>query len=169
MKGLPFTPLPSSERLIPCLNLPHGSLLSVQRSLYRSQNRWGFPDNSVGKESACSAGDPSSIPVLGRSLREGIGYPLQYSWASLVAQMVKRLPAMWETWFRSLDWEDPLEEGMATHFSILAQQSPWTEEPGGLESMGLQRVRYIYCIFFSVLKFWFGIYLFVPLLRFSVF
>ena len=54
--------------------------------------------------------------------------------------MVKILPAVQETWFRSLDWEDPLEEGMATHFSILAQQSPWTEEPGGLESMGLQRV-----------------------------
>ena len=56
--------------------------------------------------------------------------------------MVKILPAVQETWFRSLDWEDPLEEGMATHFSILAQQSPWTEEPGGLESMGLQRVRH---------------------------
>ena len=60
----------------------------------------GFPPNhfSVGKESACNAGDPSSIPGLGRSAGEGIGYPLQYSWASLVAQLVKNLSAMWETW-----------------------------------------------------------------------
>ena len=67
-----------------------------------------FPHSSVGKESACNAEDPSSIPGLGRSAREGIGYPLQYSWASLVAQLVKNLPAMWETWVQSLDWEDPL-------------------------------------------------------------
>ena len=55
---------------------------------------------------------------------EGIGYPLQYSWASLVAQMVKNLPAMRETWVRSLGWEDPLEDGMATHSSILAWRIP---------------------------------------------
>ena len=59
---------------------------------------------------------------------------------SLVAQTVKDLPAMWETWVRSLGWEDPLEEGMATHSSILAWRIPWTEEPGGLQSMGSQRV-----------------------------
>ena len=59
---------------------------------------WGFPDSSVGKESACSAGNLGSIPVLGISAGEGIGYPLQYSWASLVAQLVKNPPAMWETW-----------------------------------------------------------------------
>ena len=58
---------------------------------------WGFPDCSVGKESACYAGDPGSILVLERSAGEGIGYPLQYSWASLVAQLVKNLPAMRET------------------------------------------------------------------------
>ena len=58
----------------------------------------GFPDSSVGKESACSAGDPGSIPGSGRSSGEGTGYPLQYSWASLVAQLVKNPPAMWETW-----------------------------------------------------------------------
>ena len=67
----------------------------------------GFPNNSVGKESACNAGDPNSIPGSGRSAGEGIDYPLQYSWASLVAQIVKNLPAMWETWVRSLGWEDP--------------------------------------------------------------
>ena len=58
----------------------------------------GFPYSSVGKESTCNAGDPSSLPGLGRSAGEGIGYPLQYSWASLVAKLVKNLPAMWETW-----------------------------------------------------------------------
>ena len=63
-------------------------------------------------------------------------------WASLVAQRLKCLPAMWETWVRSLGWEDPLEKEMATHSSILAWKIPWTEEPGGLQSMGLQRVRH---------------------------
>ena len=57
-----------------------------------------------------------------------------------VAQTVKSLPAMQETQVRSLGWEDPLEKGMATHSSILAWEIPWTEEPGGLQSMGLQRV-----------------------------
>ena len=57
-----------------------------------------FPDSLVGKESACNAGDPSLIPGLGRSAGEGIGYPLQQSWASLVAQLVKNLPAMQEAW-----------------------------------------------------------------------
>ena len=71
----------------------------------------GFPDTSVGKESDYNAGDPSSIPGSGRSAGEGIGYPLQYSWASLVAQLVKNLPLMRETWVWSLGWEDPLEEG----------------------------------------------------------
>ena len=62
------------------------------------------------------------------------------TWASLVAQRVKTLPAMWETWVQSLGWEDPLEEGVATHSSILAWRIPWTEEPGGLQSMGSHRV-----------------------------
>ena len=65
-------------------------------------------------------------PGLGRSPGEWIGYPLQCSWASLVAQLVKNLPAMQETWVRSLGWEDPLEEGKATHSSILAWRIPWT-------------------------------------------
>ena len=85
----------------------------------------GFPHSSVGKESACSAGDPSLIPASGRYPGEGIGYPLQYSWASLVAQLVKNLPAVWETWVRSLGWEDPLEKGTATHSSILAWRISW--------------------------------------------
>ena len=106
----------------------------------------GFPDSSVGKEATCNEGDPSSIPELGRSAGEGIDYPPQYSglensmfciehgvaksqsrlrdfhfsWTSLVAQTVKNPSAMQETRVRSLGWEDPLEEGMATHSSILA-------------------------------------------------
>ena len=84
----------------------------------------GFPDSSVGKESACNAGDPSLIPGLGRSSGEGIGYPLQYSWASSVAQLVKNPPATWETWVQSQDWEDPLEKGKATRSSILAWRIP---------------------------------------------
>ena len=99
-------------------------------------------DSSVGKESACNAGDPCLIPGLGRSPGEGIGYSLQYSWASLVIQSVKNLPAMWETCVRALSWEDPLEEDMATDSSILAWRILWTEEPGMLQSMGLQRVRH---------------------------
>ena len=84
------------------------------------------------KESACNAGDPSLIPGSGRSSREGIGYPFQYSWASLVAQMVKNVSVMWETWVQLLGWEDPLEKGIATHSSILAWRIPRTEESGGL-------------------------------------
>ena len=72
--------------------------------------RLGFPGSSTGKESVYNAGDPGFIPGLGRSPGEGIGYPLQYSWAFLVAQMVKNLPAMWEIWVQPLGWEDPLEK-----------------------------------------------------------
>ena len=80
-----------------------------------------FPSGSAGKESACNAGDLGLIPGLGWSPGEGKGYPLQYSWAFPVAQLIKNLPAMWETWVQSLGWEDPLEKGKATHSSIL----PW--------------------------------------------
>ena len=78
----------------------------------------------TGKESTCNAGDPGFIPGLGRSPGEGIGYPLQCFWVSLVAQTVKNLPEMWETWVQSLGWEDHLEEGMTTHSSILAWRIP---------------------------------------------
>ena len=101
----------------------------------------GFPDSSVGKESSCNEGDAGSIPGSGRSPGEGTDYPLQYSWASLMAQLVKNLPAMWETWVQSLGWEDPLEEDMATQSSIIAWETPRTEEPGRLQSMGLQKSR----------------------------
>ena len=94
----------------------------------------GFPDSSVGKESTWNAGNPNSIPGLKRSPGEGIGYPLQYSWASLVAQLVKNLPTIHKTWVPPLGCEDPLEKGKATHFSILARRIQWT-----VESMRLQR------------------------------
>ena len=82
--------------------------------------KMGFPGSSAGKQPACSEGDPRQIPGSGRSPGEGIGYPLQYSWASLVAQMAKNPPATRKTWVRSLGWEDLLEKSMATHSSILA-------------------------------------------------
>ena len=103
----------------------------------------GFLDSSVGKQSACSA-DPSSIPGSGRSPGEGIGYPLQYSRASLVTQLVKNWPAMWETWVWFLGWEDPLEMGMATHSSILAWRVP------GLYSTCDRRVRHDWVTFTSL-------------------
>ena len=84
----------------------------------------GFSDSSVGKEPTCNAGDSGTIPGSGRSRGEGIDYPFQCSWASLVAQSVKNLPAMQETWVRSLGLDDPLEKEMATHPSILAWRIP---------------------------------------------
>ena len=84
----------------------------------------GFCDSSVGKESTCNAGDPGSIPGSGISPGEGIGHPLQYSWASLTVQVVKNLPAVQETWVRSLGWEVPLEKEKATHSSILVWRIP---------------------------------------------
>ena len=82
------------------------------------------------------------IPGWGRCAGEEIGYPFQYSWASLVAQTVKKVPVLQETWVRSLGLEDPLEEGMPTHSSILARRISWTEESGRLQYMGSQRVRH---------------------------
>ena len=106
--------------LLSCFSCPLFSPSPCNRYFYHFAFRWlGFPSSSADKESACNAGDPGLIPALGRSAGEGIGYPLQYSWASLVAQLVKNLPAMWETWVWSLGWEDLLEKGLATHSSIL--------------------------------------------------
>jgi len=99
-----------------------------------------FPGSSAGRKFDCNARDSSSIPRLGIFPGEGIGYPIQYSWVFLVAQTVKNLPAMKETWVWSLGWEDSPGEGTATHSSILAWIIPWTEETGGLQFMGSQRV-----------------------------
>ena len=71
-------------------------------------------------KSVCNAGNPSLIPGSGRSPGEGIGYPLQNSWTSLVAQLAENPSAMWETWVQSLGWEDPVEKGKSTHSSTLA-------------------------------------------------
>ena len=78
----------------------------------------------------------ASIPTVAFDL------PNSFNFASLVAQMVKRLPAVRETWVRSLGWEDPMEKAMATHSSNLAWKIPWTEEPDGLQSLGSRRVRH---------------------------
>ena len=102
----------------------------------------GFPGISVGKESGCNVGDPGLIPGSGRSPGEGIGYPLQYSWASLVPQLVNNLPVMQKTWIWSLGWEDPLEKGKATHSSVLPWRIPWT-----VQSMGSEGVRHDWATF----------------------
>ena len=82
--------------------------------------------SSAGEEFACNTGDPGSTPGLGRSAGEGIGYPLQCSWASLVAQLVKNPPAVREAWVLSVGGEELLEKGKATHSSILARRIPRT-------------------------------------------
>ena len=94
-------------------------------TLYVLTYKAGFPDGTVGKVSTCNAGDLCSIPGSGRSPGEGIGFPLQYSWAFLVVQLVNNPPAMGETWVRSLGWEDTLEKGKATHSSILVWRILW--------------------------------------------
>ena len=99
-------------------------------------------DSSVGKESPCNSWDPGLIPRSGRSAGAGMSYPPQYSWASLVAKMVKNLLTLRETWVRSLVWGDPLEKGKATQSSILAWRVSWT-----VESMGLQRVGHNWLTF----------------------
>ena len=118
----------------------------------------GFPCGSAGKESTCNAGDPSSIPGFGRSTGEGIGYPLKYSWASLVAQLAKKPSATPETWARSLGWEDPLEKETATFSSILSWRIPWTEEPGRLQSMGSQRVGRNWATFTNTCSLYYSIF-----------
>ena len=90
------------------------------------------------------------IPGSGRSAGEGIGYPLQYSWAFLMSQLVKNSPAMWETRVQALGWEAPLEKGKATHSSILAWRIPWTlQSPWGCKESGtrlrdfhFQKIKY---------------------------
>ena len=110
-----------------------------------SENEWYpcFCDSSVGEESACNAGDPGSIPGSGRSPGEGLGYPLKYSWASLVAQTVRNPPAVRETRVQSLGWEDPLEKGTTTHCSILTWRIP-----RGSQRVGHNWVTFIFTFLF---------------------
>ena len=130
-------------------------------SIFQMLPSWlGFPNSSVGKEPTCNAGDPGSIPASGSYTGEGIGYPLQYSQASLVAQLVKNLPAMWETWVRSLGWEDPLEKGTTTHSSILVWRIPWTTVHGVAKSWTWLSDFHFHFTFPSCSGIWpiFGIY-----------
>ena len=106
----------------------------------------GFPDSSDGKESACNAGDPSSIPGLGSSPGEGIGYPLHYSWASLVAQLAKNLPAMWETWVQYLGWEDPLEKGRLPTLVFLPGESHGQRSLVGFRPWGHKQLHMTKCL-----------------------
>ena len=98
----------------------------------------GFPGGASGKEPACQC-RRHKRPGLDPWARK---IPWRKAWQPPMTQMVKNLPAVQETWVQSLGREDPLEKDMATHFSILAWRIPWTEEPGGLQSMGLQRVEH---------------------------
>ena len=97
----------SNKQLSPVVKL---RTLGQDESVSSTTTYKGFPDSSIGKESACNAGDPSSITGSGRSAGEWIYYPPQYSWASLVVQLIKNPPAMRETWVWSLGWENPLEK-----------------------------------------------------------
>ena len=108
-------------------NLWNVNFLNYYWCLYQNGT---IPGSSAGKEYACNAEDPSSIPGLGRLPGEGIGYPFQCSWVSLVAQTVNNLPAMWDSWVQSLGWEDPLQESMAPTPVLLCGESPRIEEPG---------------------------------------
>ena len=120
-----------------------------QKEKRQQRTRWldsitdsmGFPSSSAGKESTCNAGNPSSIPGSGSSPGESIGYPLQYSWASLVAQTIKNLPARQETGIQSMGWEDPLEEGMATHSSILSRKISMDKEAWQATVHGVKKSR----------------------------
>ena len=103
-----------------------------------------FLHSSAGKESTCSAGDHGLIPGSGRSAGEGIDYPLQCSWASLVAKLVNNPSAMQETWVQSLGWEDLLEKGKFTHSSILAWRISWTIQPMGLQRVGHDWTTFIH-------------------------
>ena len=118
---------PLNQKILPIL---FTAVFPAPRIVSGIQRR--YAGSSTGEESPCNAGDADSVSGLGRSTGERVGYPLQYSWASHAAQLVKNPPAMQ---VRSLGWEDPLEKGKATHFSILAWRISWT-----VESMGSERV-----------------------------
>ena len=118
----------------------------------------GFCGSLVGKESAYNAGDSGLIPGLGRSPEERIGYPLQYSLASLVTQLVKNPPAMWETWVPSLGCKDPLKEGYPLQYFCLenphgqmdlAGYSPWgCKKSDTTERLNTAHEHIYMCIFF---------------------
>ena len=106
-------------------------------NIFACNSTFSFPGSSAGKESTCNAGDPGSIPGSEVPLEEELGYPLQYSWASLVAQMVKNPPGF-DPWVGKIPWRRAWQPTPV----FLPGESPWTEEPGGLQSTGSQRVRH---------------------------
>ena len=108
---------------------PHGDRFILHE--FKLDERVGFSGSSAGKGSACSAEEPGLILGSGKSPGDGIGCSLKYSWASMVAQMASCNTG-------GLGWEEPLEEGMALHSGTFAWRVPWTEAPGGLQSMELQ-------------------------------
>ena len=112
---IPGTREPSGLPSMGSHRVRHNWSQTLLKWLSSSRDLWCFPGSSAGKESACNAGDPCSTPRSGRSPGEGRGYPLQYSWAFLVGQLIKNPPAMQETWFQSPGWEDPLEKGKTIH------------------------------------------------------
>ena len=136
------------EVFFPCLlsiimrSLRIMALFHISASLIYIQfnRRWGFPGSSSGKESACNAGDPSLIPGSERYPGEGTGYPLQYSWASLVAQLVKNHLQYGRPGFNPWVGKIPWKRTWQPTPVFLPGESPWTEEPGGLQSVGSQRV-----------------------------
>ena len=104
--------------------LLRGKAMTNRDSILKSKDLT-LPGSLAGRESTCNAGYPSLIPGLGRSDGEGICYPLQCSWVSLMNKLVKNQPVVWETWVWCLGWEDPLEKGMSTDSSILPSRMPW--------------------------------------------
>ena len=115
--------------MVQCLSLPASNAggtgsIPHQETKIPHGAWYGFSGSSAGKESTCYAGDPGLIHGSGRTPGEGMGYQLQYSWACLVALLVKNLSAMRETWVCLVVWKDPLEKGTATHSSILAWRTP---------------------------------------------
>ena len=107
----------------------------------------GFPDSSAGKVSACNTRDPGLIPGLGRSAGEGIGYTLQYSWASQVAQLIKNSPSMQETWVQSVGWENPLEKGMAAQ-NILSRKKLFFFSSSSLSAIRMVSSAYLRFLIF---------------------
>ena len=118
-KGLTWIPLRGNRKIQNLGHFTKTASLKLSKQLPLNNYKQDFPGSSAG-ESACHARDPGSIPGLRRSAGAGIGCPLQYCWASLVAQLVKNSPAMWETSVWSLGWKDLLGKGTVTYSSILA-------------------------------------------------
>ena len=124
--------------------------MAIESKLRCFSNEEGFPDSSVGKQSACNTEDPSSIPGSGRSAGERIGYPLQYSWASLVAQLVKNLPAMWETWVRSLGWQDSPGEGKGYPLQYSGLENPMDCIIHGFAKSRMQLSDFVFTFHFQM-------------------